>query len=80
MLLSEPSPGVRLDAPHHGDVSACGSTSQGPLNDSKEIVVGFYVPEAPDLEAAMALTATNPALEEGGGVEARPVHSSGVAG
>lgn len=55
-----------------------GSTTDGPFLDSPEVVAGFYVIEAPDLDAALAIAGTNPVLREGGGVEVRPVHSGGV--
>ena len=50
--------------------------TDGPFVDSKEVVAGFYVIEAPDLDAALAIARTNPVVREGGGVEVRPVHSS----
>jgi hypothetical protein len=50
--------------------------TDGPFIDSKEIVAGFYVLEAPDLDAALAIARLNPAVRDGGGVEIRPVHSS----
>lgn len=52
--------------------------TDGPFVDAKEIVAGFYVIEAPDLDAALAIAGTNPVVREGGGVEVRPVHSGGV--
>jgi hypothetical protein len=52
--------------------------TDGPFIDSKEIVAGFYIIEAPDLDAALAIAGTNPVIREGGGVEVRPVHSGGV--
>lgn len=52
--------------------------TDGPFVDSKEIVAGFYVIEAPDLDAALAIARTNPVVREGGGVEVRPVHSGGM--
>lgn len=55
-----------------------GSTTKGPFIDAKEVVAGFYVIEAPDLDAALAIAATNPVLREGGGVEVRPAHSGGL--
>lgn len=54
------------------------SITDGPFIDSKEIVAGFYIIEAPDLGAALAIAGTNPVIREGGGVEVRPVHSGGV--
>ncbi len=52
--------------------------TDGPFVDSKEVVAGFYVVEAPDLDAALAIARTNPVVTSGGGVEVRPVHSSFV--
>ena len=52
--------------------------TDGPFVDSKEVVAGFYVIEAPDLDAALAIARLNPAVRDGGGVEVRPVHSSFV--
>ena len=49
--------------------------TDGPFIDAKEVVAGFYVIEAPDLDAALAVARTNPVVREGGGVEVRPVHS-----
>jgi hypothetical protein len=50
--------------------------TDGPFIDAKEVVAGFYVIEAPDLDAALAIAKTNPEVRNGGGVEVRPVHSS----
>lgn len=52
--------------------------TDGPFVDAKEIVAGFYIIEAPDLDTALAIAGTNPVVREGGGVEVRPVHSGGV--
>ena len=54
------------------------TVTDGPFVDSKEVVAGFYVIEAPDLDAALAIAQTNPVVRDGGGVEVRPVHSSFV--
>jgi len=51
--------------------------TDGPFVDSKEVVAGFYVIEASDLDAALAIAGTNPVVKSGGGVEVRPVHSGG---
>ena len=51
--------------------------TDGPFIDSKEVIAGFYVIEAPDLDAAIAIARTNPAVRDGGGVEIRPVHGGG---
>jgi hypothetical protein len=59
--------------------SICGDViTDGPFVDSKEIVAGFYVIEAPDLDAALAIARLNPVVADGGAVEIRPVHSSFV--
>jgi hypothetical protein len=53
--------------------------SDGPFLDGGPIVAGFYVLEAPDLAAAVAIARTNPVVgSRTGGVEVRPVHSGGV--
>src|SRR4051794_28695078 len=52
--------------------------TDGPFVDAKEVVAGVYFLEAPDLDAALAMAATNPVVRQGGGVEVRPVHSGGV--
>jgi hypothetical protein len=52
--------------------------TDGPFIDSKEVVAGFYVIEAPDLDAALAIARLNPVVRDGGGVEVRPIHSSVV--
>jgi hypothetical protein len=59
--------------------SICGDiVTDGPFVDSKEVVAGFYVIEAPDLDAALAIAQLNPVVRDGGGVEVRPVHSAFV--
>jgi len=51
--------------------------SDGPFIDAKEVVAGFYVVEAPDLDAALELAGRNPIVQSGhGGVEVRPVVGS----
>jgi hypothetical protein len=57
-----------------------GSRVSEPFVPDGPIVAGFYIIEAPDLEVALAIAATNPVLREGGGVEVRPVHSGGPVG
>jgi hypothetical protein len=49
--------------------------TDGPFLESKEVVAGFYVIEAPDLDAALAIARRNPIHDQGGGVEVRPVES-----
>ena len=57
-----------------------GGARPGPFHGDAEVVAGFYLLDAPDLDAAVRIAATNPAIREGGGVEVRPVHSGGVTG
>ncbi|MFE5212256.1 YciI family protein [Streptomyces sp. NPDC056600] len=53
--------------------------TDGPFIDSREVVAGICVIEAPDLDAALELARHNPAVRWGrGGVEVRPV-AGGVA-
>ena len=47
--------------------------TDGPFIDAKEVVAGFYVIDAPDLDAALTIAGRTPAAQLGGGVEVRPV-------
>ncbi|MEV0647574.1 YciI family protein [Phytomonospora sp. NPDC050363] len=50
------------------------AVTDGPFLDTKEVIAGFYVVEAPDLDAALDIARANPAVQWGrGGVEVRPV-------
>ncbi|TDK28222.1 hypothetical protein E2F48_03845 [Arthrobacter crusticola] len=54
-------------------------TTAGPFVNAEQFVAGFYVLEAPDLEAAIAIARMNPAVRTStGGVEVRPIHSGGI--
>lgn len=54
-------------------------TTAGPFVEADQFVAGFYVIEAPDLDAAIAIARLNPAVRTStGGVEVRPVHSGGI--
>ena len=48
-------------------------TTDGPYTETKEVLVGFYLFDVPDLDAAIALAAKIPAAWDGGSVEVRPV-------
>ena len=52
--------------------------TEGPFVDAHQVVAGVYVLEAADLDSAVAIAATNPAVRGSGGVEVRLVHSGGV--
>src|SRR3954452_10651176 len=58
-------------------VTADGHTA-GVRSTQGDIVAGFYVIEADDIEHAVLLARHNPAVATGGAVEIRPVHSGGV--
>jgi hypothetical protein len=47
--------------------------TDGPFADTKEILAGFYLVEAEDLDAATELAARIPAARNGGSVEIRPI-------
>jgi hypothetical protein len=59
---------VRVKDARGGDVV----TTDGPYAETKEALTGFYLLEAPDLDAAVALAAQIPAAWDGA-VELRPV-------
>jgi len=48
-------------------------TTDGPFADTKEVVGGFYLVEADDLDRALELAARIPAARMGGAVEVRPL-------
>ena len=48
-------------------------TTDGPFADTKEVLGGYYVFEAGDLDAAIELAARIPAARLGGAVEVRPL-------
>jgi hypothetical protein len=53
--------------------------TDGPFIDAKEVIAGLTVIEAPDLDAALAIARANPATQQGGGVEVRPVEGGFIA-
>ncbi|WP_125776509.1 YciI family protein [Antribacter gilvus] len=52
--------------------------TDGPFVDAKEVVAGFCIIEAPDLDAALKIARENPAARHGGSVEVRPVRGGVV--
>ena len=48
-------------------------TTDGPFPETKEALGGFYLFDAGDLDAALAMAARIPAARRGGAVEVRPV-------
>ena len=51
--------------------------TDGPFADTKEVFGGWFVLEADDLDAALAVAARIPAVRLGGSVEVRPVEAYG---
>jgi hypothetical protein len=49
--------------------------TDGPFIEAKEVILGFYVVDAEDLDGALDIARRNPILRQGGGVEVRPVES-----
>ncbi|HEY4896153.1 MAG TPA: YciI family protein [Solirubrobacteraceae bacterium] len=48
-------------------------TTDGPFPETKEALGGYYLLEAPDLDAAIEMAARIPAARLGGAIEVRPV-------
>jgi hypothetical protein len=48
-------------------------TTDGPYADTKEVLVGYYVFEADNLDEAVELAARIPAARLGGAIEVRPL-------
>lgn len=49
--------------------------TDGPFIEAKEVVAGFFILEAPDLDVALRIAKANPATIDGG-VEVRPLFQS----
>jgi hypothetical protein len=50
-----------------------GSFSDGPYAETKDIVMGFSIIKAEDLDQAVAVAKTCPIFDEGGTIEIRPI-------
>ena len=48
-------------------------TTDGPFAETKEVIGGYFLLEADDLDAAIELAARIPAARMGGAIEVRPV-------
>jgi hypothetical protein len=48
-------------------------TTDGPFAETREVMAGYYVFEADDLDRALELAARIPAARMGGAIEVRPV-------
>jgi hypothetical protein len=60
---------LRMPGGKGGDVV----TSDGPYAETKEVLTGFYLLEADDLDAATKIAAQIPAIWHGGAIEVRPI-------
>ena len=47
--------------------------TDGPFLETKEVIAGFCIIHAPDLDGALEIARRNPICHQGGGVEVRPV-------
>jgi hypothetical protein len=48
-------------------------TTDGPFSETKEVLGGFYLYEADDLDSALEVASRIPAARMGGAVEVRPI-------
>jgi hypothetical protein len=64
-----------VDAATTVRVNGSGETlsTDGPFADTKEVLAGYYLMEADDIEAPLAVAARIPAARMGGAVEVRPI-------
>ena len=71
------TPGLQLDEPDTATTVRVEDgktlTTDGPFVELKEAVGGYFIYEADDLDAAIALAARIPAARMGGAVEVRPI-------
>lgn len=67
------SPGLPLERTGRMVRGKQAQVTDGPFTEAKDIVLGFIVVEASDLEQAVELAKTCPIVVGGGGVEVRPV-------
>lgn len=61
-------------APYSTSTSIRGDViTDGPFLETKEVIAGFCIIQAPDLDVALEFARRNPICHQGGGVEVRPV-------
>jgi hypothetical protein len=75
MVLAFAPEGISRATSLRGDI-----ITDGPFLETKEVIVGFYVIEAYDLDEALAIARKNPIVKRGGGVEVRPITGGIVVG
>ena len=73
------TPGLPLGTPEHATTVRVADgrpmVTDGPFVSTKEAIGGWFVLEADDLDAAIAMAARVPAARLGGAVEVRPVET-----
>ena len=79
-LAMESLAAFALESPATATLLRGMTISDGPFIEAKEVVLGFCIVEAPDLDAALAIAKRNPILHQGGGLEVRPVAGSVLIG
>lgn len=71
------TPGVQMHPPETATtvrVNGSGTlTTDGPFAELKDAIGGYFIVDAPDLDAAIELAAKVPAARMGGAVEVRPL-------
>ena len=67
-----------LRTPEHGKMIEGDLVTDGPFAETKEVICGFYVVDAPDLDAAVEIGRQNPLLNDGGRLEVRLVADSAI--
>jgi hypothetical protein len=76
------TPGVRMEGPETAttvttDASGAALVTDGPFAELKEAVGGYFILEAEDLDAAIAVAQKVPVVKLGGKVEIRPLVEAG---
>lgn len=72
------TPGVRMEGPEaattvRADEAGAVLITDGPFAELKDAVGGYFILEADDLDAAIAVAQTVPVVKRGGAVEIRPL-------
>lgn len=67
-----------LRTPEHGKMLKGDLVTDGPFAETKEVICGFYVIDAPDIDAAVEIGRQNPLLSDRGRLEVRLVTDSAI--
>jgi YCII-related domain len=63
---------------NHARTIRAAGPADGPYGAGGDVIAGFYILNATDIDEALDLARKDPSILTGGGVEVRPVHSGGV--